>query len=125
MIVEANIEVIRDESFDNVGLFICFEVQNHLLPAKDQTMRTLKAARLLARLSQREQQVMSMIFDGLTNKAIASACRISIKTVEKDRSKIMSKAEVSNFAALMRLACYASLLDAAKWAHRIDYSTAR
>lgn len=59
--------------------------------------------RYIDRLSSREREVLDLIYDGATNKAIAIKLDISIKTVEKHRGRIMAKMEVRNFAALIRL----------------------
>ncbi|MCX8995824.1 AroM family protein [Rhizobiaceae bacterium BDR2-2] len=57
----------------------------------------------LARLTPRERQVMSLVAEGLSNKAIARQLGISPKTVEIHRSNLMGKMEVSSSSALIRL----------------------
>lgn len=57
----------------------------------------------LDRLSQRERQVIDLVYTGQTNKSIAIALKISIKTVEKHRGKAMKKMSVSSLAELIRL----------------------
>jgi len=61
-------------------------------------------ADLLARLTQREQQVLDCIVAGRLNKQIADDLGISIKTVEAHRANIMDKLNVSTVAHLLRLA---------------------
>jgi len=56
------------------------------------------------RLTSRERQVLQLISEGHTNKAIARTLRISVKTVEKHRANLMSKLDVHNLAGLIRLA---------------------
>jgi DNA-binding CsgD family transcriptional regulator len=55
------------------------------------------------RLTARERQVMSLVAEGLSNKAIARQLGISPKTVEIHRSNVMSKMEVTSSAALIRM----------------------
>lgn len=55
------------------------------------------------RLTARERQVMSLVAEGLSNKAIARQLGISPKTVEIHRSHVMSKMEVASSAALIRM----------------------
>jgi DNA-binding NarL/FixJ family response regulator len=56
------------------------------------------------RLTSREQEVLQLISEGYTNKAIAQALKISTKTVEKHRANVMSKLKVNDLAGLMRAA---------------------
>jgi DNA-binding NarL/FixJ family response regulator len=51
--------------------------------------------------------VLSLLYDGKTNKAIAFITGISEKTVEKHRARIMLKLNVNSTAELIRLVCYA------------------
>ena len=55
------------------------------------------------RLSSRERQVIDLVYGGQTNKSIAIALQISIKTVEKHRGKAMRKMGVASLAELIRL----------------------
>ncbi|RIK88819.1 MAG: hypothetical protein DCC69_00705 [Hyphomicrobiales bacterium] len=57
----------------------------------------------LMRLTPRERQVMSLVAEGLSNKAIARQLDISPKTVEIHRSNVMSKMEVTSSGALIRM----------------------
>jgi FixJ family two-component response regulator len=54
-------------------------------------------------LTPRELQVVELVYDGATNKAISITLDISIKTVERHRSNAMRKLEVNSVAALIRL----------------------
>lgn len=71
----------------------------------------VEARSQLAVLSERECQVLNLLFEGYTNKAIALITQISEKTVEKHRSRIMQKLRVSNTAELVRLISRARLMD--------------
>lgn len=53
-------------------------------------------------LTARERQVMSLVCEGLSNKAIARQLDISYKTVEIHRSNVMKKMEAPSSGALIR-----------------------
>lgn len=55
-------------------------------------------------LSAREREVLKLIAEGATNKTIAEAMNISIKTVEKHRTNLMSKLNVHDLVGLVRIA---------------------
>ena len=57
----------------------------------------------LSRLTPRERQVLSLMAEGLSSKAIGRQLAISPKTVEIHRSKVMSKMEVASLGGLIRL----------------------
>jgi two-component system, LuxR family, response regulator FixJ len=68
---------------------------------------TLQAARLrqrLARLTQRERQVMQHVVAGLHNREIAVELGISPRTVEVYKARMMDKLDVQRVADLVRLA---------------------
>lgn len=55
-------------------------------------------------LSAREKQVLKLVAEGNTNNAIAQEMEISVKTVEKHRTNLMTKLNVHDTAGLVRLA---------------------
>lgn len=57
----------------------------------------------LERLTPRESEVVDLVYQGLTNKAIGIQLEIAMKTVEKHRKSVMEKLEVSSLASLIRL----------------------
>lgn len=57
----------------------------------------------LMRLTPREKQVLSLVSEGLSNKAVARQLGISPKTVEIHRANVMSKMEVTSVGALIRM----------------------
>ena len=65
-------------------------------------------------LTPREHEVLILIGEGLTNRAIASNLAISVKTVERHRTKIMAKLDAHSIAELMREAFRRGLLDVEK-----------
>ncbi|MFO0980067.1 MAG: helix-turn-helix transcriptional regulator [Planctomycetaceae bacterium] len=68
------------------------------------------AKRRLDVLSSREKEILDLVFEGRTNKAISIATSISEKTVEKHRARIMQKLNLNCTAELFRLVSKASLM---------------
>ena len=62
-------------------------------------------------LTEREQQVLKMIAEGLMNKEIAEKLAISVRTVERHRENIMSKLNLHTRAELVRYAVDKGLID--------------
>lgn len=65
----------------------------------------------IGKLTPRERQVMSLVTEGLSNKAIARQLDISPRTVEIHRAKVMEKMEASSVGALIRLVLAAQHAD--------------
>lgn len=61
-------------------------------------------------LSAREREVLKLVAEGNTNKAISNLICISVKTVEKHRSNLMKKLNMHNSAALTAYAIEKGLL---------------
>jgi DNA-binding NarL/FixJ family response regulator len=74
-------------------------VMSLLLTPPDSTMNSIAD-----QVSLREREVLQLISEGNTNSAIAEALNISVKTVEKHRSNLMTKLEVNDLASLIRVA---------------------
>jgi DNA-binding NarL/FixJ family response regulator len=55
-------------------------------------------------LTDREQEILTLIWEGYKNREIADRLKISVKTVEAHRAAIMKKLRVSNAAQLLRAA---------------------
>ena len=53
-------------------------------------------------LTSREQQIVTMVAHGYTNKEIASSLGIMVKTVESHKSRIMQKLGITSRAGLVR-----------------------
>lgn len=62
-------------------------------------------------LTEREQQVLKMIAEGLMNKEIAEKLSISVRTVERHRENIMGKLNLHTRAELVRYAVDKGLID--------------
>ena len=54
-------------------------------------------------LTKREQEILKLLVDGLSNKQIAAELFVSIRTVDTHRTNIMKKLRVKNAADLVRI----------------------
>ena len=55
-------------------------------------------------LTNREQEILQLIWTGLKNREIAQRLKISVKTGEAHRATMMKKVRVSNTAQLLKAA---------------------
>ncbi len=60
-------------------------------------------AERLQRLTRREEEVMNLIVDGMSNRQVAEKLGLSEKTVEVHRARIMDKTEARNVVDLVQL----------------------
>ena len=79
----------------------------------------LKAAKITdadyATLTPREQEVMRLLAEGLSSKAVAEKLFISPKTVENHRANIMNKLDLHSTIELVRYAAKLGLIDVDLW----------
>jgi DNA-binding CsgD family transcriptional regulator len=61
-------------------------------------------------LTKREHEVLQLVWEGLSNQAIAEHLKISVKTSEAHRSNMMRKLRVSNIAQLLKAALEGGLI---------------
>lgn len=61
-------------------------------------------------LSKREEQILTMIHNGVNNKDIADGLGISIRTIETHRLNIMRKFKVNSIEEVLEMAIAASLI---------------
>jgi len=61
-------------------------------------------------LTARERQILQLIAEGKTTKAIAGLLSISFKTAESHRNRIMKKLDIHDIAGLVRYAIRRGLL---------------
>lgn len=103
-------------------------IRGHLLRMTDLAQSSLidallqdvnEARKKLDVLSQREAEILELVYAGRTNKAISITTTISEKTVEKHRARIMQKLSLLSTAELIRLVTRARLFDDLKKAHQI------
>jgi DNA-binding NarL/FixJ family response regulator len=66
--------------------------------------KTLKTRSVLDSVTQREKEILKLLAEGYQNKEIADLLCISVKTVEKHRSNLMTKLDLHNAAALTAFA---------------------
>ena len=57
----------------------------------------------LAALTSREREVLDLLVSGMTNKEIARLLKISHRTIEAHRAKIMDKTQATSFPHLIRM----------------------
>ncbi len=55
-------------------------------------------------LTDREQEILQLIWNGLKNREIGARLKISVKTVEAHRANMMKKLRVSNAAQRLKAA---------------------
>lgn len=83
-----------------------------ILPEKVAHQRFIgEAIALKAQLTPREQDVLEGIVAGHTNRAIATALGIGIRTVEMHRGNIMQKLHMDNIVELIRFAVLSGIVD--------------
>jgi len=66
------------------------------------------------RITERERQVLTRVALGETNKRVAMALRLSIKTIEKHRANLMRKLDLHNTAAVTLFAVRNGMLPMSK-----------
>lgn len=76
--------------------------------AQSQAQAAEHAQTCLAQLTERERQVLDLIVAGRANKVIAYELKISPRTVELHRARVMDKMHVRSVAELVRLALSAA-----------------
>jgi FixJ family two-component response regulator len=70
--------------------------------AREQSSSRAAAQGRLASLTPREREVMSMLVAGATSKEVAYDLKISVRTVEGHRRRVLSKLHVTSAAQLVR-----------------------
>jgi FixJ family two-component response regulator len=69
---------------------------------RERACRAMVAARL-AKLSEGENQVLDLMLTGKTNREIAKEARVSVRTVEDRRARVMRKMEAGSLVELVQL----------------------
>lgn len=65
----------------------------------------------LARLSDREREVLQLVAEGKSSKEVAQLLGVSVSTVESHRKHIMEKLDLHNTAAIVRFAIRKGLVE--------------
>lgn len=86
------------------------EARARFLPAQKAAQQQRLFDATLEKLTPREREVMEMVVAGRHNREIASYLKISPRTVEVHKSRIMQKLGVSSVAQLVRLSVEASAI---------------
>jgi len=100
-----------EKPFDDERLLDVVRAAVESRTASHGTNEQTAARAKVARLSQRERQVLKGLIEGRLNKTIAFDLGISARTVEVYRAKLMAKMEANAFADLVRMALLAGDLD--------------
>ena len=115
IIVHATVTCVWRDITDNpasevVGWLIRFHVQS-TLSAIDLLLDEInKAQRKLEVLSNREREILDLVYEGRTNKAISIVTGISEKTVEKHRARINMKMGLNSSTMMIRVVTIARML---------------
>lgn len=105
-----------EKPFDSEKLLRSLAIAfGHLADREGQRERAQWARTQLARLTEREREVLDGLSCGYPNKTIAYDLGISSRTVEVYRANVMTKLEVSNFADALRIAFAAGLGSDSAW----------
>lgn len=107
--LDAFVSVITEPDGTKIGHLLRFRPPAETTITEAILSEVTEAQERLAALSPRETEVLSLVYQGRTNKAISSATGTSEKTVEKHRSRIMKKLGLTCHAALYRLVSRALL----------------
>jgi len=84
--------------------FLCPEVAGPVLNGLVDAPLRIRDLGPLDQLTSREREVLQLVAEGHTNRAIATHLHLSEKTVEKHRGHLMAKLSVHDTAALVRFA---------------------
>jgi DNA-binding NarL/FixJ family response regulator len=73
---------------------------------------TRATSRALPRLTAREREIVQLLVEGKTNKDVAAALGVSVKTVDAHRTNIMSKLNLHSVTELVRYAIRNQIIEA-------------
>ena len=105
-----------EKPFDREKLLRSVEVAfNQIADRVTLRERGLWARTQLAKLTEREREVLDGLACGYPNKTIAYDLGVSSRTVEVYRANVMTKLEVGNFADALRVAFAAGLGSEPNW----------
>lgn len=93
-----------------MGIRAVMRGDSYLSPAV--TRGALGAARTLDVLTGRQREILQLVVEGNSTKAIARKLGLSVKTVEAHRSQIMARLEIRNIAGLVRYAIRVGIINA-------------
>jgi DNA-binding NarL/FixJ family response regulator len=100
------IEALLDERPFFTSKVARFVLEGYLRSGEDSVTQAAVA------LSPRERQIVQLLAEGSSNKEVARALGLSVKTVETHRSNVMRKMEFGSLADLVRYAIRNKIVDA-------------
>jgi DNA-binding CsgD family transcriptional regulator len=101
---------VGSEAAEITGWLIRFHVQSQLSSIEVLLDEVYKAQKKLEVLSNREREILDLVYEGRTNKAISIVTRISEKTVEKHRARISMKLGLTSSTMMIRVITIARML---------------
>lgn len=84
---------------DRIQRAIAFDVRQ-----RGKNVQRVQLCSLFASLTPREREVLDLVVEGMSNKAIANSLGLSAKTVEVHRAKVMEKMYAHSVADLVKMA---------------------
>jgi two-component system response regulator FixJ len=100
---------VIEKPFDDESLIAAIEIALASAPQAARDREIAKAAERIARLSPRERQVLDRLVAGRQSKLIAYELRISVRTVEVHRARMLERLGTRRVAEAIRLAVLADL----------------
>ncbi|NOU50714.1 response regulator transcription factor [Pseudoalteromonas sp. JBTF-M23] len=96
----------KDEAFDSLikAMEMVLRGKSYLSAELETQLSEYQLSRVNFNLTKREQETLSFIAKGLTNKEIAEVMCLSVKTIDNHRTNLMGKLDVRNTAGLVRYA---------------------
>lgn len=82
---------------------VLIEALHHAFSSLDALLERREARSQLARLTEREREVLDMVAGGWASKEIAAALGVSARTIDAHRAKIAEKLNTSSVAEFVRL----------------------
>lgn len=108
-----------EKPFDRENLLRSVDMAFHQIADREALRDRAEWARVqLAKLTEREREILDGLACGYPNKTIAYDLQISSRTVEVYRANVMTKLEVTNFADALRIAFAAGLGSEPNWRER-------
>lgn len=89
--------------------YICSELASHVMTTF--TQNSVEVSNPMDKISLREKEVLILIAEGNSNKAIAAKLDLSIKTVDNHRSNVMRKLELHNIRDIIFFALEQQLIE--------------
>jgi DNA-binding NarL/FixJ family response regulator len=91
------------------GIYLSRDISRRLIERLPQQMALSKNP--LEQLSDRQREILQLIAEGQTTKEIASVLKVSPKTVEYHRAKLMERLRIFDIPGLVRFALEHKLID--------------